>query len=277
MKKKTKNKLKKNQTFPLQIVLFLIFSVLFFKAIFIPYAKRVYKQRAIEKAIEAKKEWKERATRILIAPQSELAKKYTKSILSEPSDNYILPSFSNMPKDFNTVLQTIKPGAMTRDEAMKAINDKVSKQLYIKSSGLETYNEKYDGVGIVIFNKNNEERTIGTFAFEYDKNEVIKKAYFRTMNEHLNVFISPADVIRVLGKADRIINSPSKYGETEYVYSSKGITFIGQDLGPWATEKGSIILSTRPIYSLILYEPCTYEDYVKDYTEMTPFFEMKIL
>ena len=166
MKKKTKNKLKKNQTFPLQIVLFLIFSVLFFKAIFIPYAKRVYKQRAIEKAIEAKKEWKERATRILIAPQSELAKKYTKSILSEPSDNYILPSFSNMPKDFNTVLQTIKPGAMTRDEAMKAINDKVSKQLYIKSSGLETYNEKYDGVGIVIFNKNNEERTIGTFAFE---------------------------------------------------------------------------------------------------------------
>ena len=281
MKKKNirsnKKKIKNTKVYILQIILFLVFILTFIKFAVLPPMKNHYQQLAIQKQkeqeIKDKIKWKEDATAILNVPHTDLQKQYTQTTPLAPISNYTIPNFPNMPKDFNIVLQTIKPGKMTRDEAMKAVNEKAGKELYGKRSGKNEYYEMYDGAGLGFIDQDGDDIPIGSFSIEYDKKEVIRKVYFETMSRYLKIYITPADAYKYLGKPDKITYSPSKYPGTEYVYSSKGITFIGYGLGPWAEGNDPVIIPDMPIYSLVLYESCTYEDYVKNYTEMTPFYE----
>jgi len=276
-----KKKIKKTKIILVKITLLLLCLFVLIKYAVIPPIKKHYEKIAIQKQkeqeIKDRIKWKEDATAILNAPHTDLEKQYTQTTPLAPISNYTIPSFPNMPKDFNTVLQTVKPGKMTRDEAMKAVNDKAGKKLYGKRSGKNEYYEMYDGAGVTIIDKDGDEAGVGTFAFDYDEDSVIKKVYFRTLNDHLKIYISPADAYKYLGKPDKISYSPSKYPGTEYIYSSKGITFIGYGLGPWSEGNNPVIIPDMPIYSLVLYEPCTYEDYVNNYTEMTPFYEEHFL
>lgn len=185
----------------------------------------------------------------IFAEPDEETKKQMLEMPPKVNPDFKMPEFPKVPKDLNRVVSSLKPVKMTKAE----VEDILGKE---NIHQLESRENMYRYARYSMSLLEGEKTTgNGSFKFEFTEEGILERIYY--IYDHHFFY---KDMLDVLGKPEFIYpKSPSNSHNGEYIYASKGLTFL------FNTKESSL-------YSMIMYEPRTLDEYKKTYRDLDQFY-----
>jgi len=156
--------------------------------------------------------------------------------------DYEIPSIAEYTSAELDMILTIRPGITTKIQVEKIIGGPLRKGTrgeYVHSIKVNSGEKELSSAGVY---------------FYFEDNNIVKKVHYYNSDFAVK---GQADFTNIMGVPNMIYTrSPSNSNYVEYVYSSKGVTFL---------------LNDNEIESITLYKPKTLQQYVEDYEDMLPY------
>ena len=156
--------------------------------------------------------------------------------------NITFPSIAEFTGPELDKILTLKPGVSTKNDVDTLIGETLTKGW----SG--------DYVHTIVVESGKDEMSRAGVFFYFNENNVLKKIHYYNSDFAAKI---PNDITTYLGTPNMVyLRSPSNANYIEYVYATRGITFMER---------------SNEIKAITLYEPKTLHDYVQEYEDMLPY------